>query len=317
MRNKAGIIGLLILSLLVMMLSAGVFILNVGSTAALSGLNSDLRSLNENLEGIRVIESSSERTLSEDIYGDEVDGQVRPESDQEAIVFQDPSFEIAIRIMFDFTMEEPIYPYMLEDVDEIVIVGLMVHTNSQDIIRGIYYDEATDNYDIEYTIDGDTYVVEPGDVQSLEDLQYFPNLTGLVIMGHDISDLSPLAAYDYLETLWLPANQIQDITPLADVTIDFLDLSFNNIDDMSQLGTSIESLYMLDMIGNHLNDISSLSAQRNLISLSLWNNDIEELPIELEAFFTDGNEEQISGNPCYEAFLEKYGIDQVSVEVDE
>ena len=136
-------------------------------------------------------------------------------------------------------------------------------------IRGPYFDN-TDGYE----------------VQSIEDLAYFTNLTSLKIRNCDISDISALSDQTNLTSLDISNDQyeghpystnISDISVLHDLTnLEDLNLTGNNISNINALSglTNLEYLYLAD---NNISDVSALSGLTNLGILDLDYNNISDV----------------------------------------
>ncbi len=118
-----------------------------------------------------------------------------------------------------------------------------------------------------------------GDIQSLSDLAYFPNLVTLEISGHGISDISIIANLTSLTTLELTYDNISDISPLSGLTsLTYLSLRMNRISDVSPL-SGLTGLEYLDFYGNNVSDISSLSGLTALKELYIGANNVTDLSV--------------------------------------
>lgn len=127
-----------------------------------------------------------------------------------------------------------------------------------------------------YTVDGVDYY-EQGQITSLQDLMWFPNLKTLTVDANQITDLAPLAGCPALEELSLNCNNIDDISPLAALTeLKSLALRYNRIQDISSVSQMTKLTY-LGVSANQIYDISSLKFLTNLENLNLWNNQITDI----------------------------------------
>ena len=123
---------------------------------------------------------------------------------------------------------------------------------------------------------GGAVYTQPGGIASLDDLQYFKNLTYLRIWFNSVTDLSPLASLDSLTFLSLDGNQVSDLAPLANLKhLNYLDLWKNKVKDISVLAnlTEMQTLYLF---GNQIEDISALSGLKKLKNVDLDKNKIQD-----------------------------------------
>ena len=157
-----------------------------------------------------------------------------------------------------------------------------------------------------YTVDGVDYY-EQGQITSLQDLMWFPNLKTLTVDANQITDLAPLAGCPALEELSLNCNNIDDISPLAALTeLKSLALRYNRIQDISSVSqmtnqitdisaiAPLTALTVLRISDNQISDISPLAGMTKLKYLSISNNQISDItPLsgleKLETLHTSGN----------------------------
>ena len=112
---------------------------------------------------------------------------------------------------------------------------------------------------------------------NVEDFQYMPHLTKLVLRHNKIDDLSPLVGLTNLSELDLYSNEISDLSPLAGLTnLTNLELTGNNISDLSPLA-GLTNLVSLGLNSNHISDLSPLAGLTNLTELFLWYNSISDI----------------------------------------
>ena len=153
--------------------------------------------------------------------------------------------------------------------------------------------DTNDDVEVIYTQD---------DIESLEALQYAPNLKKLILIGYNgfgVSGLTPIWQLSELEFLYLYDdlisdiigiedlgklsvlvlcdNQISDIGPIQGLTmLSYLDLQRNNITDIGDLG-ALSHLCELWLGGNEISDISGLKDLSSLKNLHLYNNPISDI----------------------------------------
>ncbi|MEH7383235.1 leucine-rich repeat domain-containing protein [Bacillus sp. JJ1533] len=100
----------------------------------------------------------------------------------------------------------------------------------------------------------------------IEDISPLKNLTNLEFLGLDgnkIEDISILSGFTNLSFLTLQRNKVKDITSLDNLDIGVLDISYNEITDISSLLT-LESLILVMLIKNPL-DLTDGSEARGII----------------------------------------------------
>lgn len=108
--------------------------------------------------------------------------------------------------------------------------------------------------------------------------------TDLDLSNKDIRDLKGLEVFSNLVSFRASNNQISDVSPLRNLyTVQYLDLSKNNITDVSLLCPSIKlddiefGLSELNLSENKIADISSISELKNLVTLNLGGNQISSI----------------------------------------
>ncbi|MBM7606370.1 LPXTG-motif cell wall-anchored protein [Metabacillus crassostreae] len=111
------------------------------------------------------------------------------------------------------------------------------------------------------------------------------NIRSLSIDNNNLEDLSFLSGMKQLEDLMLMNNNISDITVLSGLTkLAFVNLANNKIEDIRPLLGSKDHMYTLDLSGNPIKDISSLSQFENLFDLYLDQTLITDLTPLLELY---------------------------------
>lgn len=102
-------------------------------------------------------------------------------------------------------------------------------------------------------------------------------LTELVVQNHSVFILDGLEVFVSLDLLDLSFNQISDLSPLAPLTgLQTLYLSDNEISDLSPLA-ALTGLQKLGLFSNQVSDLSPLSQLINLVELDLYNNQVSDL----------------------------------------
>lgn len=133
------------------------------------------------------------------------------------------------------------------------------------------------------------------EIESIEDLVYFENLTSLSIKncnisdisiieklenliyldlsGNNISDLKPLSKCYTLEEVWLANNKITDISPLYSLNnIEVLMVQNNNISELESGIGEMERLYSICLDENRLISIDELANVKKLSHLYAASN---------------------------------------------
>lgn len=121
-------------------------------------------------------------------------------------------------------------------------------------------------------------------------IQTIPTLTGFRYLkiinfaGNHISDISPIRCLEFkpIQKICLSENEISDISPLTCVPVHELNLSMNNISDIScmedfdESSDLLEKLYLVD---NDITDISPLADFVNLEKLVIGSNHISDISV--------------------------------------
>ena len=142
-------------------------------------------------------------------------------------------------------------------------------------------------------------------IESVESLKYFTDLSFLSLGVNQITDLSFLKNLTKLTWLNLEANQIKDISILSNLkNIEILDLQKNQIDLLSPL-KNLSKLESLNISHNYIEDISPISGLVNLSSLKVNNNDINKIYYKNIAKLSSLKSILLYGNP----------IDNISKEI--
>ena len=113
-------------------------------------------------------------------------------------------------------------------------------------------------------------------IQELDGIQYFDNLTTLILGDNEISDLTPLASLTKLKYLDVSGQSIQDISCLAGLTrMEILNLSDNPIDSVAGV-SGMTQLRELDIADTDVSSLSPLSSLGNLKILRASNLPLED-----------------------------------------
>lgn len=148
-----------------------------------------------------------------------------------------------------------------------------------------------------------TFRMENNQLSDISAIANFANLSAVFLSGNAISDLSPLSTLDNIGTLFLDGNPVADLSPLSSLskitelqareirtsapaldlnplgnlsTLERLDLSANNIDDLAAL-SGLNQLRSLALNNNQISTLSGLASLANLEALALANNQIESV----------------------------------------
>lgn len=130
-------------------------------------------------------------------------------------------------------------------------------------------------------------------IKSLEDLQYFPNLTSLTLVeqaeiadysqvrkcpllndlnlrSDSLSDISFMTELPYLSYLYLENNEISDLQPILQCkNLRGLEIAKNPVDDLSRL-MQMPKLYMLRIEVGQFKDLTVLEQFENLTDVSIY-----------------------------------------------
>ncbi|EPR4685871.1 TPA: leucine-rich repeat domain-containing protein [Listeria innocua] len=114
-------------------------------------------------------------------------------------------------------------------------------------------------------------------IESLEGIQYLPNVTTFNFNGEKIQDISFLSNSTKLENLDLSGNPIKDFSPIVNLTkLHTLNLMNCEISDISFI-TNLTELKSLYLSNNRITNISPLANLTKLDYLIIENNQITDL----------------------------------------
>jgi len=158
-------------------------------------------------------------------------------TNSEIYVFHEPLIEAAVRLNLDKDAGEPITYGHLEAITEIRIDGMFPSNMG-----------CTDN----------EYVAQMGNIYSLEDLRFMPNLQCLTLVRQPFYDLSPLSSSYALRTVHFHTTNISDFSPLVQLPqFERLRIRASLVSDWSEL-ENMRNLYGLYLQTNNIRSISDL-----------------------------------------------------------
>ena len=170
----------------------------------------------------------------------------------QAIVFESPEIERAVRDQLGIDADVPLYQADLDRVGKLFLFGDLVLDTWDDVTFDAIFRPS----------------VQQGTITTLADIPKLRNLSELAVCGQNITDLSPLKEM-HLSRLALCTNLIIDPSPLSSVPslrelyighnpitqidvakelplLQTLDLSTTNVSDLSPLSNDITSLCLYD-----------------------------------------------------------------------
>lgn len=214
--------------------------------------------------------------------------------DKEALKFADPVFEELLKAELG---KEEIYPADLAGISGVRIAAdkfMFLSGKGRPSKSIILYEKDTFEYE------GQKYTGY-GTMKSLEDLQYFPDLTALhvtlqpgvdystipedlklgqlTITQSQLTDLGFLQKVPGLVSLNLNTNDIGDISILKELPeLKYLSLNFNQISDLQAL-VELLKLEELTAYDNQIVDITPLAELKNLTEIGFYNNAIKDITV--------------------------------------
>lgn len=189
----------------------------------------------------------------------------------EAIVWQDPAFESAVREHLG-KPEGDIYPSELEGITAISNFSMSGDVNRLLVDGRVYSLNDVKNFFFLESLE-----IERSGISDISALSGLTNLKELNLSENNINDIRVLSCLTNLKDLNLQRNNISDISALSCLTkLEHIDLSYNNISDISAL-RGLTNLEYFDLNGNNISDISVLSGLTNLWGLLLESNNISDV----------------------------------------
>ncbi|MFJ5762416.1 leucine-rich repeat domain-containing protein [Neobacillus sp. NPDC093182] len=191
-----------------------------------------------------------------------------PVPEGEVISFKDPALEEAVRDALH------IYSRDLYESDMTILISLDASDRGIEELEGL-----------ELAVNLQELLLDSNAIRNFEPIAGLSNLVHLSLSNNKLSDISGLAALTNLESLMLDGNEIVDISilsqfskltllslqenkvndigPLANLNIEFLNIGYNEIDDISSL-LELENLQYV-LIMNNLLDLTEGSETRSVI----------------------------------------------------
>lgn len=167
--------------------------------------------------------SSAGNELIGEGYENASDERISAISSSDVFSFKDSEIEAAVRSVLNKPQGE-ITRGELDKITELYLLGEE---------RGGEWEQIL-THGTSLTLGG-REITSRGDVSTLEDISFMPNLHTLALCGQNISDLSPLAG-SKIKRLALHGNNIADISPLAECSeLCELIISDNPVSDFSPL----------------------------------------------------------------------------------
>jgi len=114
-------------------------------------------------------------------------------------------------------------------------------------------------------------------IEDINGIEVFINLTNLILSGNEVNDITPLTNLFNLTHLNLNFTEISDISALGSLTtLTTLDLWWNNISNINALA-NLTNLVHLDLRGNEISNLSPLTNLTDLYFLNLNDNNITDV----------------------------------------
>ncbi|MCM1209566.1 MAG: protein kinase, partial [Ruminococcus sp.] len=210
----------------------------------------------------------------------------QPKENTDAVKFENPQLEQAVRLSLGKSEQEEISASELQGVTTLILCDDQVFSSWEE------HEQYHGNYWFEF--DGRN---KRESAVCLDDLKRMPNINTLVLDNQGLTDLSCLAGLP-IERLSLIKNNITDIAPIADnPSLEILDISYNpleNIDALEQADnlrevnfneTAIhnidvlnkEKINSLNICYTQLEDLSEVTQFKNLEKLYVSGADVKEI----------------------------------------
>ncbi len=131
-------------------------------------------------------------------------------------------------------------------------------------IKGTYYKNDS-TYSLDYLC------FESLNIDSLNGLEYFSNITGISFKSNSIKSISNLSSLHNLQYINLASNQVTDVTPLNLLdNLVYLNFESNLITDISPL-KYLSNVQYINLKSNKIVDLDGLTLMTNLKYLNLCN----------------------------------------------
>lgn len=187
---------------------------------------------------------------------------------KDGIAFSSPLIEKAVRQELGFDETQPLTQADLDNVTQLLVCGETVYSEWDDLRV----------YAHDFRLNEESVNEAKGNILSLEDLNYLPNLRQLSLYGQRIMDLTPLAGL-HLTRLCLAKNEIMDVSPLKNCTyLTELNLAWNPIEDISPLA-GLTHLKKINLSYTQVLDIAPLAALPLTSFEMVWSSLVDYTPI--------------------------------------
>ena len=174
---------------------------------------------------------------------------------QQAVVFDSPEIERAVREQLGFDENTPLYQADLDRVRTLYLCGLNTKTSWDDIANyALYYSNS-----------------EIGLVSTLADIPKLRNLRELALCNQSITDVSPLKGMRLIR-LALTENRISDLTPLSSLNLlRELYIGHNPVTQIDFV-KDLPLLQTIDICSTSVSDLAPLS--NDMTRICLYNTPI-------------------------------------------
>lgn len=220
-----------------------------------------------------------------------------PVPEGEAVQFKDPGLEEAVRDALH------IYSRDLFESDMTILVsldasdrgieeldGLGLAVNLQELLLD---SNSVSNFEPIAGLSNLVHLsLSNNKLSDISGLASLTNLESLMLDGNEIEDISIVSQFSKLSLLSMQENKVKDIGPLANLNIQFLNIGYNQIQDISSL-LELENLQYVLIMNNQL-DLTEGSETRSVIQtledngvivmyeyLDISVNDVTESTIEI------------------------------------
>lgn len=178
----------------------------------------------------------------------------------EAVTFESPEIELAVRRTLGKSNDEPLYQEELSQITALSIVA----DSSEEISRG----DIQHDYNSRIIRVADKQVAR-GAILTLRDLSKLTSLSDLTILYQQLDDLSGIENL-HLTSLYVGYNQIKDLTPISNMTsLTALSIICNPIEDAAPL-KNLSKLRYLQICGTDIRDLSPLTSMSSLTDLDVF-----------------------------------------------
>lgn len=226
----------------------------------------------------------------------------------QAVVFQNPRIEAAVRQTLGVDADVPIYPSDLEQITTLILCDDQIFQSIEEheAWHDNYYNEYNrqekretkqDFSDLQYFTELHTLVLDNQGIDNLQCLEGLPlyelslrknhirdlsgiadyeKLTVLILDDNPISVLSPVKGMENLRQLSVSGTNIQSLEAIRGMELTSFICSNTNVRDYSVLAT-LEHLSELQISGADSEEIAYLYSLKNLSILGLFDSHLESL----------------------------------------